>query len=262
MQLPDTDANNDSDEVRTSTTDKTNSVPGLVAYDVIEPVVIVVDPGHGGIDPGTQGQDGLLERELTLDIAKRLQTLASLHSDIDIVLTRDDGTGLSRAERIGKVTDSGADLLLSLHFNHLPQSNVTLVESYYADPRMALQASALRNKEPLVAQATPANNRNLKADNPAEMAAISKSFATHMQSGVFRAVQGRNPLAIDAGVKRQSLYLLTQSGLPGALVELTCLSNPQEESRLRTEQYRNELAHSLMQSLRKFVDSEDLAKSI
>ena len=73
------------------------------------------------------------EKDLTLDMAKRLQTLAKLHSDIEIVLSRDDSDGLSRAERIASVTNAGADLLISLHFNSLPEGDITLVETYYTD---------------------------------------------------------------------------------------------------------------------------------
>lgn len=240
----------------------TESLPGLVAYDIIHPVVVIVDPGHGGVDPGTIGKYGMQEQELTLDMAKRLQTLATLHKDIEVVLTRNNSDGLSRLERIGKVASAKADLLLSLHFNHLPEGDITLVETYYTDTTDDLQASAVQHQAPADLHTLPARNLQQQDSNPVANAAVSRSFARHLQASVFGAVQNRNPLAIDAGVKRQSLYLLAQSGLPGALVEITCLSNPQEESRLRTEKYRNELANSLMQSLRKFVNSEDVAKSI
>ena len=107
-----------------------------------------------------------------------------------------------------------------------------------------------------------ANTPIRQPTTPFETNDISRKLARHLQSSVFGAVQNRNPLAIDAGVKQQKLFLLAQSGIPSALVELTCLSNEQEENRLRTEQYRNELAQSLMNAMRKFVDSETLASSI
>ena len=82
----------------------------------------------------------------------------------------------------------------------------------------------------------------------------SRRFATEIQSKVFAAVQSRNPRAIDAGVKDDEFYVLTRTGIPGALVEMTCLSNSDEEQRLGTESYRNELAMSLMDAIRTIAD--------
>ena len=82
----------------------------------------------------------------------------------------------------------------------------------------------------------------------------SRRFATEIQSKIFAAVQSRNPRAIDAGVKDDNFFVLTRTGIPGALVEMTCLSNSEEEQRLGTESYRNELAMSLMDAIRSIAD--------
>lgn len=238
------------------------NLPGLLAYEIVQPIVVVIDAGHGGVDPGTIGEQGLLEKDLTLDMARRLQTLATLHSDIEIVLSRDDSDGLSRAERVASVKAVEADLLISLHFNSLPEGDITLVETYYTDARLAARFVSTSNKQAPPAAVLPADTPTLSAKKPTNISHVSRNLARHLQAGVFSAVQNRNPLAIDAGVKQEGLFLLAQSGIPGALVELTCLSNEQEEDRLRTEPYRNELAHALMNAVRKFVDSETLASSI
>ncbi len=238
------------------------NLPGLLAYDVVQPVVVVIDAGHGGVDPGTIGKLGLLEKDLTLDMAKRLQTLSELHSDIKVVLNRNDTYGLSRTARVESVKSTNADLLISLHFNSLPEGDITLVETYYTDANAPAGFTSTSSPEKQMAEATSLAAQDQPTLGPSERNKISRKLARHLQSSVFSAVQNRNPLAIDAGVKKERLYLLDQSGIPGALVELTCLSNPQEENRLRIEDYRNELAQSLMSALEAFVDSETLAKSI
>ena len=261
LALHGTPADGDMDDTNPAGVYQKN-LPGLLAYDIIRPVVVVVDAGHGGVDPGTIGAQGLMEKDITLDMAKRLQTLAMLHSDIEIVLSRDDSDGLSRAERIASVTNADADLLISLHFNSLPEGDITLVETYYTDAATPDNYINTASRLQQSAAAVTANTPIRQPTTPFETTDISRRLARHLQSSVFGAVQNRNPLAIDAGVKQQKLFLLAQSGIPSVLIELTCLSNEQEENRLRTEQYRNELAHSLMNAMRKFVDSETLASPI
>jgi len=248
-------------------------LPGLLSDQQVEPLVIVLDPGHGGSDPGTIGNSGALEKELTLDVAKRASALAGLHNDLKIVLTREDDTGLSRAGRLNRVATANADLLVSLHFNHLPQGNVTLVETYYMtaeDKANRLHSEAKPDEDhhhhnhgdkarPHRVTSATSNIANAVS---ASGNGVSENLARFLQSEVFDTVQSQNPKAIDAGIKRESFYLLAGSAIPGALIELTCLSNPEEEARLQSEQYRDELAESLVNGLRKFIDSELIASAI
>ena len=86
---------------------------------------------------------------------------------------------------------------------------------------------------------------------------MSRDLANLVQSAVFSTVQSHNPRAIDAGVKNDSLFVLTGSNVPGVLIEMTCLSNAEEASRLETESYRTELAETLMQAIRQFADKHN-----
>ena len=226
--------------------------PGFLNFKNPRSLLVMIDAGHGGIDVGTNGPNGSLEKDLTLDIAKRLQTLASLHSDIDIVLSRSDDSGMSRQGRIDSIAEQNPDLLLSIHLNSLPQPNVTLVETYYASEADMLLGK-LRANNFAKENTADAQTSGPKLDR-VQRASLSRDLANFVQSTVFSTVQSHNPRAIDAGVKNDSLFVLTGNNIPAVLIEMTCLSNPEEESRLETESYRTELAESLMQAIRQFAD--------
>ena len=221
-------------------------------------MVIMIDPGHGGSDVGTIGPGGTYEKEITLDIAKRVQIMASLHKDIKVVLSRSIDDGLSRARRITEIQLQQPDFLLSLHLNNIPQKDVVLVETYYTSKesrnnKAPLEHSQSHNSFRKVSDADRADSPLLRQDQQNQVD-WSRRFATEIQSKIFAAVQSRNPRAIDAGVKDDNFFVLTRTGIPGALVEMTCLSNSEEEQRLGTESYRNELAMSLMDAIRNMAD--------
>ncbi len=216
--------------------------------------VVMLDPGHGGLDPGSIGPNGLQEKSLTLDIARRTALFLSEISEIEVRLTRDDDTGMTRHERVAKVRQSEADLIVSLHLNQLPQRDVTLTETFYAGPQnlRGAAASAL-----VLASASHGTKRD--GEQPGEFAFIADSarIAHLLQKSVFNEVNYDNPGAVDAGVKRRTLYVLSESVTPGVLVELTCLSNPREEARLATEAYRNRLAAAMADGIRAYFAQTD-----
>jgi len=209
--------------------------------------VVAIDPGHGGSDPGAEGPNGLLEKHLTLDIARRIRLFLSEFDDIEVVLTRERDRGLSRRTRVAAVRESGADLFVSLHFNHLPQREITLVESFYAGPENIADSRARRRS---------ALGRAADELSP-ELAFTrgSERFAEFAQRRVFDEVGRHNGSALDAGIKRDTLYVLTRSYTSGALIELTCLSNTEEAERLTDERYRDRLAAGLADAIREYRHS-------
>jgi len=223
-------------------------------------LVIVIDPGHGGSDVGTTGPGGAYEKKITLDIAKRVQIMASLHEDIKVVLSRSMDGGMSRAGRIKAIQSEKPDFLLSLHLNNIPQKELVLVETYYSSTESSDKSAPLKHSHDhshdsfMKVSDTDGTSSPRTAAEQKKQVEWSRRFATEIQSKVFAAVQSRNPRAIDAGVKDDEFYVLTRTGIPGALVEMTCLSNSDEEKRLGTESYRNELAVSLMAAIRSLAD--------
>gem|GEM_PF-1651927 len=219
-----------------------------------ERFVVAIDPGHGGSDPGAEGPNGLLEKHLTLDIARRIRLFLSEIDGIEVVLTRERDHGLSRGARVAAVRRSEADLFVSLHFNHLPQREITLVESFYAGPDNIAESQALqraRETDAAVQRTTDASTPDLGFTRG------SARFAQLVQRRVHEEVARDNADAVNAGVKRDTLFVLTRSFTSGALIELTCLSNPGEAERLTDEHYRDALAAGLADAIREYRRSLD-----
>lgn len=204
--------------------------------------VVMLDPGHGGSDRGSVGHNGLAEKMLTLDIAKRAQKILSQLDNVSIVLTRNDDTGMSRKNRVDKVKQANADMVVSLHLNHLPQTDVNLVETFYAAPyniRESIEKQRLEDGSSPLVKALSAHQPDLSFTQG------SKQLATMMQRRVYNEVSHEYEETDNAGVKQDTLYILTRSFTPGVLIELSCLSNIREAERLADPAYRQRLAEAL-----------------
>lgn len=212
--------------------------------------VIMLDPGHGGTDPGSVGHNGLQEKTLTLDIARRAQRQLSENKNVTVFLTRNNDSGMSRQNRVRKVKRSKADMFVSIHLNHLPQADVNLVETFYAAPRNILESMRKQRIEK--------SNRGMVETSAALNPDLgftrgSKQLASIMQNRVFDEVIDNNPETNDAGVKEDTLFILTRSFTPGALIELSCLSNVQEAKRLNSPAYREKLATALAKGIQDYL---------
>lgn len=214
----------------------------------------MLDPGHGGSDPGSIGHNGLMEKDLTLDIAKRVRLYLDEHADIEVRLTRYNDNGLSRQERVDAIRRAKADVVISLHFNHLPQSEINLVESYYAsrplvEKSLAVQFAAQQGQKEITLHHTQqARNTDLAFTDD------SQRLASTLQQHVFSEVSFEKGDVKNAGIKQKMLYVLTRSMLPGALIEISCLSHEAEAERLANEDYRSRLAASLVDGIRNYHD--------
>ena len=202
-------------------------------------VVLALDPGHGGVDPGAMGATGLSEKVVTLDLAKRVRRKLNDVGNLHIALTRFDDSTININSRASIIRHIGADLVLSLHLNTLPQQNITLVESYYKTSRQEL-TDAGEGSTVLV----DADDKNVM---------LSRSFAEEVQSSVFATVKRFNKISVNAGLKSDSMRILSQHRAPGALLEVTCLSNPEEEARLTDSAYLDKLAGAIAKGVRSYL---------
>lgn len=227
------------------------SHPGSHGADISDRIVIAIDPGHGGADPGSIAENGLIEKELNLDIANRLRDMLAKDPTIEVILTREDDEGLSRHERVQAIRESQADLMVSVHFNSLPQTDINLVETYYAAPANIEESLKL-----LAEDQGHADEEYLLASGEESLEfAFTKGsarLARVLHESVYEAVSSANPAAIDAGLKNDTLYVLTRSFTPGILIEISCLSNSEEAMRLQTNGYRDRIAKALADGLRAY----------
>jgi len=214
-----------------------------------EKFVVVIDPGHGGSDPGSIGHNGLQEKEITLAIAKQAALFLNEIDDISVVLTRDKDKGLSRKSRVARVKQANADLVVSLHLNHLPQAEINLVETYYAGPENIMESIETQRLE----SGTQAQLKTNAAFLPdTRFTAGSRLLADLMQRRVYEEVARQHPQTDNAGVKKDTLYILTRSFTPGVLIEMSCLSNHEEANRLTDRAYINRLAAALDDGVRDY----------
>jgi len=215
---------------------------------------VMLDPGHGGSDPGTIGVNGLLEKHVTLNIAERVQHLLAAHPNIRVALTRNSDTGYTRNIRLLRVRHVNPDVLVSLHLNNLPQRDLTLVESYYAAEHniTTSESGNAKNVRPRFTRTRAPRTQDYSFIQG------SKQLAHILQEKIFSAVSQGNPAAQNAGTKEDTLYMLTQTYVPATLIELTCLSNSEEEIRLRTPEYRQQIATAIASGILEYFSQSPL----
>lgn len=197
--------------------------------------VLVIDPGHGGENAGARARNpNLLEKELTLDWARRIQRLLE-GSAWKVILTREGDADISLLDRVALADRAQADLFISLHFNSMPNGAAENgIETYCLTPQY-MGSHLLRNYEDDANKAY-ANNR-YDAEN------LLLAFDLH------RAMLGRTK-AKDRGVRRaRFMTVLREQNRPAALLEGGYLSNPEEARLIGTPEYRQKLAEAVAEAL-------------
>lgn len=228
----------------------------LVPRQIIDPAVfpvavhkIVLDPGHGGDNRGTTGPGGLVEKELTLDIAHRLRELLE-ESAFQVVMTRSEDAQLSLEERAVIANQTQGDIFLSIHVNWLVTRQVRGVETYFLGATDDPYLSALAAEENQGSGYSLADLRGLIEEIYANARmGESQRLAAAVQRSLYRSLHRRNPELQDRGVKTAPFGVLTRTGMPAILAEVACLSNEEEARLLMTADYRQFIAEALFQGI-------------
>jgi len=216
---------------------------------------IVLDPGHGGANVGTTTPSGLVEKDLTLDIARRLaEELAGV--GFDVRMTRTEDVAMSLEERARFANGAGADLFVSIHVNWIENQGVRGVETYYLgttdDPVLGRLAAA-ENRGSGFAMA---DLRELLDDLYADLrGASSEGAARAIQRSLLRSLRTVNPAVEDRGVKTAPFIVLMRTDMPAVLAEVSCLSNRQEAELLARPLYRQYIAEALASGIESYAES-------
>jgi N-acetylmuramoyl-L-alanine amidase len=221
---------------------------------------IVLDPGHGGDDPGAQGF--VVEKEMTLDVARRLKRLLRTKLGAEVVLTRDADATLSLKERTARANAEGADLFVSIHANATPTGDARGIETYYLDNSTdhgTLRLAKMENGLDLLhpergAKADQASLRYILSDL-VQVGKLDDSvrLARNVQRGLVSHLRGKYPGIVDLGVKRGPFFVLVGAYMPCVLVETAFLTHPVEGPRLVRESYRADLAEGLYRGIARFL---------
>lgn len=215
---------------------------------------VVIDPGHGGFDPGAVGPNGLTEKAVTLDVARRLKARLEADGRVRVVLTRDGDMARSLRDRVRLANALRADLFISLHLNWLPQEPVTLIETYYFGPPEDARAVAAAARENRYTDYGLADFESMAARLEMTMKhQESYRLAGHIQHSLFSGAQSAGRMVGDAGVKTAPFVVLLGADMPSVLAEITCISNPEEAARLASAEYRDHLSMLLERGVRSYM---------
>jgi N-acetylmuramoyl-L-alanine amidase len=216
---------------------------------------IVIDPGHGGHDPGAMN-NGLSEADLVLDLALRLEKLLLKQPGVEVVMTRRSNVFVPLEERTAMANREGADLFLSIHANASEDDRARGIETYFLNfaPNPAAEAIAARENAasartmrqlPDIVKAIALNN---KIDE-------SRDFASLVQSSMMDRLKRSNKSVKDLGVKQAPFMVLIGATMPSILAEISFLTNRQEATLLRGAAYRQVIAEALFNGVMRYQRS-------
>ncbi len=221
---------------------------------------VVVDAGHGGWDLGTVGRGGLLEKDLVLEIAQRLDKLLESRLGWDVILTRDDDNYIPLDQRADIANQAQADLFVSVHANYSDLPSARGVETYYTNSFSAPGSKEAGPKEPGAKNAPSAGAKNsiMPTLSPADLherIEQSRRLAASVQRSLYGTLSTQNPGLRDRGVKEAGFVVLTESAMPGILAEVSFVSSPTDEQKLRSDGYREEIAEALYKGIARYAAS-------
>ncbi len=222
---------------------------------------IVIDPGHGGTDPGTSGHLGLEEKEITLGIARRLKRKLESSGDYRVHLTRNNDRSLPLKQRIDFANNLQADLFISIHVNYIPKVTNNMIETYYYgvpenDNEAALKLAELENQRSQVSLSE--FNGLVKKVSGTLKLQESQRLASEIQHSLYSQMsKDSNLKVIDMGIRKAPFLVILGTEMPAVLAEVTCLSNREEEIKLRTSNYRNKIATHLETGITNYLNKGD-----
>jgi N-acetylmuramoyl-L-alanine amidase len=216
---------------------------------------IVIDPGHGGHDTGTIGPNGLEEKDLVLDVSTRLGKLLQNRLGAEVIYTRSDDTFIPLETRTAIANREGADLFISVHANSSRDADARGVETYYLNFTSSAEALEVAARENAVSEKSIHELQDLvKKIALKEKIEESREFAVDVDHSLHSGLTAKNPGLRDRGVKKAPFIVLIGANMPSILAEISFLSNPTDERRLRTPEYRQRIAESLYRGVAKYVN--------
>jgi len=216
---------------------------------------IVIDPGHGGHDTGTIGPNGLEEKDLVLDVGRRLGKLLEARLGAEVVYTRKDDTFIPLETRTAIANQQRADLFISIHANSSDDPEARGVETYYLNFTSSPEALEVAARENAVSEKSIYELQDLvKKIALKEKIEESREFAGDVQQSLHSGLAAKSPGLRNRGVKKAPFIVLIGANMPSILAEISFVSNPSDERRLQTSEYRQRIAESLYRGIAKYVN--------
>ena len=215
----------------------------------------VIDPGHGGYDPGAM-TDGVSEADVVLDVAMRLERLLANQPGVEVVLTRRANVYVPLEERTAMANRAGADLFLSIHANASEDDRARGIETYFLNFASNPAAEAIAARENAASARTMRQLPDIvKAIALNNKIGESKDFASLVQSAMMERLKRGNKSVKDLGVKQAPFMVLIGATMPSILAEISFLTNAQEAALLRGTAYRQQIAEALFNGVMRYQRS-------
>ncbi len=215
---------------------------------------IVIDAGHGGHDTGTIGPNGLMEKDLVLDVALRLGRLLETRLGADVIFTRDDDTFIPLETRTAIANEHQADLFISVHANSSDDPSARGIETYYLNFTSNPDALEVAARENAVSEKSIFELQDLvKKITLRDKIEESRELASDVQQSMCSNLAGKHSTLRDRGVKKAPFVVLIGANMPSVLAEISFVSNPTDAAKLETPEYREKIADSLYKGVAKYV---------
>jgi N-acetylmuramoyl-L-alanine amidase len=217
---------------------------------------VVLDAGHGGENLGTASASGLLEKNVTLDLAERARRLLVKHG-FEVVLTRAGDDTLSLKQRATAANQTRGDIFVSIHLNSFEPASARGIETFYLGPSEHPEHDAVAAIENQDSGYSLADMRTLLDGIYVDARRDeSKRLAESVQRTIMQRLRKTDPEMSDRGVKAAPFVVLVATNMPAILAEVSCLSNADEAERLGKDDYRQTIAEALVTGIQSFIDQK------
>ena len=205
------------------------------------------------------GRWGTKEKDVVLDIARRLRERLVASGRYNVILTREDDSSMTLAERVDKVNAIHADLFISLHVNALPQKRANVIETFYYGPPTDEETLRIAEQENR-SSGIPASEFDtmIKKIGNTFKEQESATLASAIQHSLFTNVKKYDKDMADAGIKIAPFVVLLGVDAPSVLVEISCISKKQEELKLNLPAYREEITSFLAEGTTRYLARKNL----
>ena len=224
---------------------------------------VVLDAGHGGKDGGAVGKRGAKEKDVVLDITKRVGSLIEKNSHIKVVYTREEDIFIPLWKRTQIANESNGKLFVSIHVNSNPNRNVRGFETYLLRPGKTDDAIEVASRENAAIRMEEGKSRNKYSSMTGEnliMATMAQSMFMKESEDLAACIQDELDPLLDSpnrGLKQAGFYVLIGASMPNVLVEAGYISNPNEERKLKSASYRQKIAKGIYAGIMRFRKSKE-----
>jgi N-acetylmuramoyl-L-alanine amidase len=242
---------------------KTATLPERAKLPVAAIRKVVLDPGHGGKDPGAIGVGGIAEKDIVLAVAKKLERKLKQEMGVEVVLTRRDDRFIPLEDRTAIANAEGADLFVSLHMNASPNGEARGLETYYLDNTNDEGSLRLAARENGTSRRNVSDLQFILSDMTQNMKLEdSITLAHHLQHSLVDGMSTRLTDVKDLGVKKALFYVLVGARMPSVLVEMFFITNKTEGRAMSQESYQNAVVDALYDGILKYKESNVASKTL